>query len=331
MQELIDALIGWLRADPNRAKANKVALALATETRKVLASADAEQREFDALDLAMAAESETQWDFDRAKRWITNSGFERYLAVRQTDLEQHFHNAELTRCLKVEKVSPGGKHRAHWRLVPYEIAVSSSADDHATAPDLTAEPPAMDVSPGSVITYECSQPGIVKPSWWVWPILRSGSFQTRSVQGALWAVLIFLAIAEILVCAFLLWSFALQRRPLQAADFAEIAGLSGLIWAVSVYQLRPLLYLVEDRLIPAGDFWVGLGEAPAQLEFAKIEGRRMIRLVRYTSVCPVCSGMVELRYAKGPNRRRIVGCCEEAPYEHVFTFDRVLRQGRRLQ
>ncbi|WP_156030270.1 hypothetical protein [Thiomonas sp. FB-Cd] len=53
----------------------------------------------------------------------------------------------------------------------------------------------------------------------------------------------FLAIAEILRCTLLLWSFASQRRPLQVADLAEIAGLSALIWVVSIYQLRPLLYL----------------------------------------------------------------------------------------
>ena len=68
-----------------------------------------------------------------------------------------------------------------------------------------------------------------------------------------------------------------------------------------------------------------------QLEIALGENKlRRLQLVRYSAVCPVCAGTVELRYAHGANRRRPVGCCSEVPHEHVFSFDRVLRSGRRL-
>ena len=58
---------------------------------------------------------------------------------------------------------------------------------------------------------------------------------------------------------------------------------------------------------------------------------RVIGLVRYTATCPECSAAVELRYGEGHERRRLFGCCVESPQEHVFTFDRVTRRGRRIR
>ena len=331
MQELIDALISRLKEDPNRANAQKIVLALAAETRKRLASVEPEQREFDAKDLADAAEPGVQWDFDRAKRWVTNANVDRYLAARRSSLEEYFRNEGLRQCLRVEKLPTSGKHRARWRLIAYELGDVASESSAVGDADATGKQGDGCVPEAQSVDYDLSPPGAVRPSWWAWPLLRSGSFPTRSAQGALWAGFVFLAIVEILVCAFVLWSFTLQRRPVQASDLAEILGLLALIWVVWTRQARPLFNLVEDRIIPVGDAWVALREAPAQLELAKVNGRRVVRLVRYNAVCTVCAGQVGLRYSQGQNRRRLVGCCEEAPHEHVFTFDRVLLKGRHIQ
>jgi len=42
------------------------------------------------------------------------------------------------------------------------------------------------------------------------------------------------------------------------------------------------------------------------------------------------AGTLELRYAQGPNPGLLVGYCREAPLDHVFSFDRISRMGRRM-
>lgn len=63
----------------------------------------------------------------------------------------------------------------------------------------------------------------------------------------------------------------------------------------------------------------------------KDRNARYIRLVRYGGVCPVCAGQIELRYGTGSEARRLFGSCSEAPQEHLFSFDRVTRLGRRVR
>lgn len=63
-------------------------------------------------------------------------------------------------------------------------------------------------------------------------------------------------------------------------------------------DLRDWLRLLDDRLIPAAELWVAWNEANAQLELTKDKhDRRCLQLVRYTAVCPICAGTLELRYS----------------------------------
>ena len=104
--------------------------------------------------------------------------------------------------------------------------------------------------------------------------------------------------------------------------------MASLIWR---FALQPLVWLIEDRIIPA-PLWVpALTEDHCQLEMPRDDQHRYIRLVRYSGVCPVCAGLIELRYGTGSESRRLFGCCREAPQEHRFTFDRVTRQGRAVR
>ena len=117
----------------------------------------------------------------------------------------------------------------------------------------------------------------------------------------------------------------------ELADIATLVLTVAMGWVIWRMFLRPVVWLLEDRIALATELWVAWGEDPAQLELAKDEhGRRRLQLVRYAAVCPVCAGTIELRYSGGINRRRLVGCCSEVPHEHQYTFDRILRKGHRL-
>jgi hypothetical protein len=126
------------------------------------------------------------------------------------------------------------------------------------------------------------------------------------------------------------WLMLFVRQQVTTADLAFLvfgAGLGWMLWN----SIRSLWWLLADRIIPVADVLLEWSEAPAQLESFKDGNARIIGMVRYSATCPVCAAAVELRYGEGNERRRLFGCCVEAPQEHVFTFDRVTRRGRRVR
>lgn len=139
---------------------------------------------------------------------------------------------------------------------------------------------------------------------------------------------------SILDTAFMFFSVRCVRTQALRVVRRWPRGKHRVVWFLETYTLPEDSLApdsIDDRIALATELWVGWGEEIAQLELGLDENkRRRLQLVRYSAVCPVCAGTVELRYAQGANRRRLVGCCSEVPHEHVFTFDRILRTGRRL-
>lgn len=132
----------------------------------------------------------------------------------------------------------------------------------------------------------------------------------------------------LLACTWILLMFV--HRPLTTSDlaFAITAMVSGwVLWTM----VRNGWWLLSDRIAPAADVLVAWKELPAQLECFEAGEERLIGLVRYTASCPECAAAIELRYGDGLERRRLFGCCVESPQEHVFTFDRVTRRGKRVR
>ena len=324
MKSLLNCLQDWLTENRSDGSAYSLLLALTSETLKRTNSPDADQREFDAEALAPAAGG--PGDFETAKRWIDRAKFERFAEARQTAIEEQFRAAGHSQALRVVRRSPRGKHRAVWFLETYTLPEDSLAPDSIDAPRsaTAADEPAS-------IRYDFTPPGQVRAAWYAKPLIGAGSFVTRSWRGLLWVALLLIPIGYLVFSVLLALGYTYSRRPLQTSDLASMLLIAVVGWVVWRIWIRPVLWLIDDRIALATELWVGWGEETAQLELALDENkRRRLQLVRYSAVCPVCAGTVELRYAQGANRRRLVGCCSEVPHEHVFTFDRILRTGRRL-
>ena len=326
MRALVGCLSDWLKSHREDAGAYSLLVALTHETLKRADSPIPSQREFDAQDLAAAAGRPEANDFDASKRWVVGRGLETYTAARRESIEDYFRAAGHDTCLRPTRRSPGGKHRAVWYLEPYQLT-----DEPVEA--IADHPPrsGMDGPEATTVQYEFTPPGEVKAAWYSRPLIGAGSFVTRSWRGILWAAAFLVPVAYLLASALLTLGFTYLRRPVQTADLASLIVVAVLAWFVWRMFVRPMVWLLDDRIIPATELWVAWNEANAQLELTKDElDRRRLQLVRYTAVCPVCAGTLELRYSQGPNNRRLVGCCAEAPHDHVFSFDRINRTGRRI-
>ena len=328
MKAKLRCLIDWLEENRADAQAWQILYALASETLKRVDSLDAAQREFDVLEIAQACQPERQRDFDAAKRWFTHAGVPTYLDARRSELEAYFRARGHDQSLAVTQRRSTGKYKTQWYLSPYdlesvEFSAGNGASDEINPPATSTGMVALDV------IYEFTPPGQVKLSMIGRLLLGQGAFVTRSARGLLWAALAMGSLLTLVACLYFFWTMSRIQRPLTTSDLIialMLIAAAGLFWR---YLVRPWVWLVEDRIVPAGELLAAWSEAPAHLDMAKDDKHRYIRLVRYGGVCPVCAGTIELLYGRGANSRRLFGCCAEAPHDHVFTFDRVTRIGYR--
>ncbi|QDL39315.1 hypothetical protein [Rhodoferax sediminis] len=291
-------------------------------------SSDPTQREFDVLELAEACQPERNWDYEAAKRWFNRAAVPKYLDARQADLDAYFRARGHDQALTIEQRKSTGRHRAPWYL---SIQALNPVGDDAQPGGLTAANPS-ETGSGTVepdLTYEFTPPGEIKLSFVGRLLLGQGAFVTLSARGLVWGILMLGPVLFLMLCVYLLWSMRLINRPLLTSDLMLALMLICTCWICWRLLIRPCLWLLEDRIVPAAVVLYALKEDPAQLDMAKDDKHRYLRLVRYGGICPVCAGTIELRYGVGVNSRRLFGCCGEAPQDHVFTFDRVTRTGQR--
>ena len=109
----------------------------------------------------------------------------------------------------------------------------------------------------------------------------------------------------------------------------------GLLAGAMIYLLSGHLYRSRERgVVVAGLFTSPFNDdEPTQLVSEHTEEGRQILLVKFYSQCDVsgCGGRVTVRNGLGPERGRLVGCCEHSPREHVYTFDHVTGLGHPMR
>lgn len=131
---------------------------------------------------------------------------------------------------------------------------------------------------------------------------------------------------------FLLLLLGAKTQPLSAQDVILMA--MGLYVPLATYSYqRRALRLFEDRITIAPDWALSWKEVGVTIEINRsgaISTPAKLAINRYTSTCPICSGMVKLDHGEPDYPRRVVGRCDEQPREHVFSFDRFTLTGERL-
>lgn len=325
MRELIGCLIVWLKSQRDEVTARELAIVLAEQSLKRVDSEDATQMNFDAQELASACHWAEADSFEAAKRKVERARLATYLDGRKNNLEQFFRNEGHSRAIRILKTSSPGRRRAQWSLEGYDLNNEEAA---ATSMDLNSND--LPVDKPDVVIYDYIEAGNVAPSWIGGLMLGTGKFPTRSLRGVVWLISSFIPVLLVFSCAILIWLMLYGARPVQTRDIATVAMAFAIPWALWRITIRPSLWLIEDRLIPASEILVSWREEQSQLELTKENGERMLGLVRYSGTCLVCAAVLELRYGEGNHRRRLFGRCIESPQEHVFTFDRITWQGRAI-
>lgn len=116
------------------------------------------------------------------------------------------------------------------------------------------------------------------------------------------------------------------KTPLTAVMSVAVAFVA--TW----FCVGPLLLLGERNIVVA-PWWMQSVDDDRLLErrYPPRYAQKTIKAVRYTSLCPLCGGKVSVKSGGVEFWGRLIGRCEHAPAEHVFSFDHVTRNGRWLR
>jgi hypothetical protein len=111
----------------------------------------------------------------------------------------------------------------------------------------------------------------------------------------------------------------------------SILSLLVIYWAA--WATMGPLYTLPTSKIVVGPWWMQSIDDDRLLEhrYPPRFPKKSIKAVRYTAVCPICGGKVSAKSGGFEFWRRIIGRCEDAPVEHVFSFDHVSRSGYALR
>lgn len=143
----------------------------------------------------------------------------------------------------------------------------------------------------------------------------------------------FISIILIALALFLLTILLVMTKPSLKDLFYYLFGASGIGWILWSY-FAPLIQVLDWRIVVAPEWMqTDFTQTDRLLELRSPPRfpEKMLKAVRYTAKCPICEGKVVACSGGKEFFNRIIGRCEEAPKEHVFAFDHVMRSGKLLR
>lgn len=123
-----------------------------------------------------------------------------------------------------------------------------------------------------------------------------------------------------------------MHTPVTTAQLTLAVVLCLAVW-LSRRFFHFLGSLADLGIVMAPEVLVPFKEDHVTLELRPRVGDKKgeFAFVRYTSICPLCSGQVLLHEGGAEFTGRIVGRCGNSPREHVFSFDQKLHIGQQLR
>lgn len=101
---------------------------------------------------------------------------------------------------------------------------------------------------------------------------------------------------------------------------------------ITVTTVGPLLNVVTRKIVLA-PWWMqsDYDDRLLELHYPPRHPHKSIKAVKYSAKCPVCGGAVSVQAGGLEFWGRLIGRCEHAPKEHIYSFDHVTRRGRSLR
>jgi hypothetical protein len=105
-----------------------------------------------------------------------------------------------------------------------------------------------------------------------------------------------------------------------------------------IYLFLPYFKLLDRSIVQAPQWLLRINRYSAQIELVNTGKKRKdgkvireIRTVVYEGICPICQGKVDVIQSGKEFHQRLIGQCQEARYEHLFSFDHISKKGGPLR
>ncbi len=140
----------------------------------------------------------------------------------------------------------------------------------------------------------------------------------------------FSLMGSVLILGFFMENHAITSRDLVYLIFIYFTYLL----CKHAYQ-RSNAFL-NDRIIMASDHFMSFKERNIVQELVTVNNDqgdfvyKKVQLTKYVGICPICTAQVVLEKGEPDFSKRVVGRCKESPREHVYSFDRIMKNGHRL-
>lgn len=137
------------------------------------------------------------------------------------------------------------------------------------------------------------------------------------------------ALITVVLGAWLLLQVWVSQQPVRVIFqwTVLVCFLGGMI----TWLVWPLYRLIDQKVVMAPAILQMTSRFYHVLVIRREGKRKVVRMLRFTATCPLCGGEVEVQEGRRALHGRYVGACGRNPVEHVYTFDHVLRIGRRVQ
>ena len=298
---LLQALLNLSATQPDQAQNGFTAMELADEMGKILG------RGWSKADTSevIANKVRKQWRRLTDELW----------PQKQEGLIQLAEDQGMDWLPQLDRVEGGGSGRpTRYRIVTTPLSRAPDQSIPSIAGHLPGEIRYIceDLTDAGFITRWFSR-GYVVSGWRRWPL-----------------VLMIITTMLVAIGAVFLLVLLLQLPPSKRDIFSWLIVFAGVAWVA--WETVMLVLILPDTRIGMAPWWIQLGEKDRLLEWRcpPRHPEKSIKASRYTAICPLCKGKVVVKSGGIRHWGRLVGCCEEAPSEHVFSFDHVLRRGSPL-
>lgn len=184
------------------------------------------------------------------------------------------------------------------------------------------------ISAAQTIRYARSSAGEIKPSVLARPFFKN-DLRNRSWRGFVFLIGFVLcgALLTASIPLIFLLSLVYGSASIELKQVLTLVFVSAVFWLVWKEVNEPFFRLVNDRVVKAPAWVVGIGEGSCELEMHRQDDGQWTRLTRFNAECAMCGGVVELGAGKPDHPYPLVGRCVNSPHAHVYSFDRMLLKG----
>ena len=130
---------------------------------------------------------------------------------------------------------------------------------------------------------------------------------------------------------YFIFGFAMFSTVGTKSVITSLLSLIFVYWA-TWYTIGSLLTVATNKIVLA-PWWMQSDNGDRLLEhrYPPRYPEKSIKAVRYTAKCPACDGTISAQSGGLEFKGRIIGRCEHAPKEHIYSFDHVTRKGKSLR